>query len=537
FSLFAREKAYINEVVLATAFGVLTGPLCMGIFDPQSWAHESNRVTLEVMRVVLATGLFAIGADLPKGYMHRHAKGLLAMVVPTMTIGWFVVAGLLKVIFHRFDYITCLVLAACLTPTDPIISASVVGGEFARKHVPSDIRHILLAESAANDGLAYPFLSISFYLVLEPDLRTVFQNWLIIGWFYEVILGTFIGAIIGYLFSRLMQFSRKRAFINHESYMVQCLALAIFAMGVVNIMGSDDLLASFAAGYTFSLDGGFDDQLEDESISATYTSAFVSAFASVIDYILNCGCFFYIGAWLPWEKFTSTDLGINPWRLLVLCIGILILRRIPAMLVLYRWVPEIKDKKEALFCGHFGPMGVGAIFISTLAKYRLPEPASPPETPQDILATALHPVVGFVVLVSIIVHGLSIAFFTASKRVRKQTRQSTNDFRAHIRDGSALESLSISRGRSTPAATPQFGSVKRKAIPELIPSTPNLSSPIGLLGDAEAESSTSNTPLVGLSEGRDDDTIVRDNYGPMDEAVGRLSMEIMTTRQSIIEAQ
>lgn len=48
-------------------------------------------------------------------------------------------------------------------------------------------------------------------------------------------------------------------------------------------------------------------------------------------------------------------------------------------------------------------MGVGAIFISTLAKYRLPEPASPPETPQDILATALHPVVGFVVLVSIIV--------------------------------------------------------------------------------------------------------------------------------------
>lgn len=45
-----------------------------------------------------------------------------------------------------------------------------------------------------------------------------------------------------------MQFSRKRAFINHESYMVQCLALAIFAMGVVNIMGSDDLLASFAAG-------------------------------------------------------------------------------------------------------------------------------------------------------------------------------------------------------------------------------------------------------------------------------------------------
>jgi len=53
-------------------------------------------------------------------------------------------------------------------------------------------------------------------------------------------------------------------------------------------------------------------------------------------------------------------------------------------------------------------MGVGAIFISTLALHRLPEPRSPAETQQDILATALHPVVGFVVLVSIIIHGLSV---------------------------------------------------------------------------------------------------------------------------------
>lgn len=39
---------------------------------------------------------------------------------------------------------------------------------------------------------------------------------------------------------------------------------------------------------------------------------------------------------------------------MVLSIGILILRRIPAILALYRWVPEIANWKEALFCGHFG---------------------------------------------------------------------------------------------------------------------------------------------------------------------------------------
>jgi len=48
-------------------------------------------------------------------------------------------------------------------------------------------------------------------------------------------------------------------------------------------------------------------------------------------------------------------------------------------------------------------MGVGAIFVSTLALHRLPEPRNPPQTQEDLLALALHPVVTFVVLVSIVV--------------------------------------------------------------------------------------------------------------------------------------
>jgi NhaP-type Na+/H+ or K+/H+ antiporter len=45
------------------------------------------------MRVVLATGLFAIGVELPKRYMADHAKSLLIMVVPTMAFGWLISAG------------------------------------------------------------------------------------------------------------------------------------------------------------------------------------------------------------------------------------------------------------------------------------------------------------------------------------------------------------------------------------------------------------------------------------------------------------
>ena len=104
------------------------------------------------------------------------------------------------VLFPSIDFISSLVIAACLTPTDPIISAailgafrplkpticanqSVIGGRFAAEHVPPKLRHIVSAESAANDGLAYPFLSISMYLTVEASRGVAFEKWVLIGWF------------------------------------------------------------------------------------------------------------------------------------------------------------------------------------------------------------------------------------------------------------------------------------------------------------------------------------------------------------------
>lgn len=57
-----------------------------------------------------------------------------------------------------------------------------------------------------------------------------------------------------------------------------------------------------------------------------------------------------------------------------------------------------------------GPMGVGAVFISTLALHRLPHPAEPPLTQQDYLGRTLQPIVAFVVLASIIIRALAIPY-------------------------------------------------------------------------------------------------------------------------------
>ncbi|KAI9456621.1 Sodium/hydrogen exchanger family-domain-containing protein [Russula earlei] len=414
-SLVVKERLYMNEVALGTGFGVLLGPHVLGIFDPRSWTHVTDTLTREIMRIVLATGLFAIGVELPKRYMADHARSLLIMVVPTMAFGWFVSAAFIHLLFPKLDFVSSLVISACLTPTDPIISAAVIGGRFAVKNVPLSIRHLLVAESASNDGLAYPFLSISIYLTTEASRATAFEKWVVIGWIYQVILGTVLGAVIGYIFSRLLKLAHRKGFLDRESYIAQYVALALFTVGATKSLGNDDLLAAFAAGSAISWDGHFNTQTEDD------------AFSSILDLVLNCACFIYIGAWLPFDKFNIPELGVTPWRLVLLMLVILALRRIPSLLVLFKFLPEVSNWREALFCGHFGPIGVGAVFISTLAQSHLEAPRDPPSSQQDVLATALQPIVSFIVLGSILTHGLSIPFFSMGRRTLTISRSLVTD--------------------------------------------------------------------------------------------------------------
>ena len=58
-----------------------------------------------------------------------------------------------------------------------------------------------------------------------------------------------------------MKLSHKQGFIDRESYVAQYLALAIFTAGVVSTIGSDDLLAAFAAGACQPRSGRMDTHL------------------------------------------------------------------------------------------------------------------------------------------------------------------------------------------------------------------------------------------------------------------------------------
>ena len=103
------------------------------------------------------------------------------------------------------------------------------------------------------------------------------------------------------------------------------------------------------------------------------------------------------------------DLTVVPWRLVVIAVLILLFRRIPIMLALKPVISDIRTWREALFCGHFGPIGVGAIFISILARAELETGHGTPlkDLPTDpnsdnyTLILAIWPIVSFLILSSV----------------------------------------------------------------------------------------------------------------------------------------
>lgn len=45
-----------------------------------------------------------------------------------------------------------------------------------------------------------------------------------------------------------MKFASRKGFIDRESYVAQYIALSLMSIGLTGLLGSDDLLAAFAAG-------------------------------------------------------------------------------------------------------------------------------------------------------------------------------------------------------------------------------------------------------------------------------------------------
>lgn len=338
------------------------------------------------------------------------------MLGPVMTFSWLVTAGFIYAVL-RTDITTALIISACLAPTDPVLAASVLAESSFSRRVPRRLRHMLSAESGCNDGISFPFLYVGILYVVEPSLGEAVKEWVLGTLLWQCTLGMLIGLVIGHCFNRSLRFVERRDYINDAPFFVFYFLLAVFAIGIGSTIGVDDFLVAFGAGYGFAWDGWFAKKTKETDLP------------EVIDLLLNSSIFVYFGAIIPWSHFTPSEItpSITPGRLVGLLILILLFRRIPIVLAMKRFVPDIRTYREALFCGHFGPMGVGAMFLVIEARAMLengtsvPDPHPPAKHENKVAIETVWTVVSFVVLGSTMVHGLSVlAISVGSHYTRKE---------------------------------------------------------------------------------------------------------------------
>ncbi|KAH3671554.1 hypothetical protein OGAPHI_000257 [Ogataea philodendri] len=424
-SFVLRQQFYIGEAIFGTIFGCIIGPHALDWFNPSKWTSNVDELTFELSRLILVIQLFATGAELPPRYMLDHARSLNLVLFGAMVYGWLILSLIVWAVFHSIGlkFSDSLLVGATFVATDPVLAAAIVGKSKFAQRIRADVRNLIQAESGANDGLAFPFVTLSINLIINrPDnvhAGTIIKDWILLGILYQCALGVVLGVTLGWVGRKSYVMARANQWMDNESSLVFYVALSLIITGLASVLGCDDLLASFAAGCTFSWKGQLDFDLQpttDED--ADFESL---KFSSIMDLLLNTAYFVYFGSIIPWPQFTP-----YAWKLVVLGIAFLLLARIPALLMLQYLAPDIRNWKDALFIGHFGPRGVGSIFCCLLAKHLL-ETRSHNVEEHETLLNVLWPVTTFIVVISVLVHGFSICCFTVYNKTIKVhiTRQPT----------------------------------------------------------------------------------------------------------------
>ncbi|KAK8091301.1 hypothetical protein PG994_000806 [Apiospora phragmitis] len=404
----------VKPVIPAVIMGIILGPIAAKVLESQQWVITTiirqDDITLGIMRVMIGIQLVIAGYQLPARYLQFRYREMLVCLLPVMTLMWLATSVCVLATIPHLSLYSTLIIGACATSTDPILSQAIAKGPFADQFVVRPLREIISAEAGANDGFASPFLGLAINLLLqsqspttalsqEGSITRALGDWVVETLLYTVLLAIVYGAVAGFCARKAVELSLSRKWIDTESYLLFPCALGLFVLGTCGALGTSDLLACFVAGCALNWDGRF----------LAETKRRHDEVNSCIDVLLNFAGFMYIGVTVPWQSFdAATTSGITWPRLLALGLLVLVFRRIPALLLCYRMMPNVvRGWREAVFMGYFGPIGVGAIYYLEHTTILLLGVANPSGSEQALL-NAIGPVVYFLALFSIVVHGLSI---------------------------------------------------------------------------------------------------------------------------------
>ncbi len=371
------KRIFLSEPLVATIVGIVLSPVVFGIVSISEWGNPED-ILEQSARLTLAIGLMSVALRLPADFARQYLRPLAVLLGIIMAATW-LTSGLLTYAILGFPFWIAMLLGATLTPTDPVLASTILTGSIAERILPQALRDIITAESGANDGLAYLFFFLPLY-VLSYAAPQAALGWITTVLLREVVGGVVFGFILGYGAGLMLKWAECRLKIGATSFLAYTLALAMLALGVSYLIGSDGLLAVFVAGAALSLAirASKSERLdESEDVQEAVNRFFVLP------------VFVLFGLALPWGEWAV----LGPPAVGLAC-SLLLLRRIPFVVAMRRALTPVQGLKNSLFVGWFGPIGVGAIYYGALAQ-RLSGNLQ------------VWGVVSLVVFVSIVAHGVS----------------------------------------------------------------------------------------------------------------------------------
>ncbi|MEO1969870.1 MAG: cation:proton antiporter [Sphingomonadaceae bacterium] len=368
------NRLWISEVTVCLLLG---GGLAL---TSHWWAHglliASGEISdLElVARLTLAVAVMGVALRTPLSFFRRFWRDLMLFLGPILPAMWLTGAALAGFILN-LDVLPALLVGPTVAPTDPVVAQSIVSGRVASTNIPQRVRRLVAGESAANDALGVMIVMLPLFLMFEaPDhaIGHCLRKILLRDLFLSVGAGAVFGLVTGSLFLR----AKSQEYSEERPMLVIALALTFTTVATLQLLDGNGITGSFAAGLTFNAKiSGIENQ--QHRLHGT-----VSRF-------LDLPAFVLIGLYAPWEGWKN--LG---WRGIAFALAVVVLRRLPWVLALTFRSQSLRTRKERLFVGWFGPVGVGAAFYAIKVQ-------------ADSGIAWLWPIVSLVLFASVLVHGSS----------------------------------------------------------------------------------------------------------------------------------
>jgi NhaP-type Na+/H+ or K+/H+ antiporter len=362
----AALSGVMKGTVLSTAVLSVAVGLGLALADVIE-IEPDDQALIYLVELALVVTLFSDGLFVERELLRVHWSPpvrALTLAMP-LTLGLLALGA--KLLFDELSWAEAFLLAAVLTPTDPVVTSSVV----TSRQVPEEVRHTLNLESGLNDGLALPF--VLFFIVLaEAEGSAGHEALQLLG---EAAFGALVGIVLGQLAGRLTHHLPGGG-IDRRYEGIYALGIGLFAFGLADATFGNGFIAAFVCGIALAV---AEHDIADDFV----------VFSENVSTILQTLTFFAFGALI-----VATGHGESAGLLIAFTLFALLVAR--PLTVLVSFIRVRLPRPHRWFIAWFGPKGVASmLFALFVLKSGVGE------------RELIFEVAAFVILASIVAHGLT----------------------------------------------------------------------------------------------------------------------------------